>query len=237
MGDVYYEIVQARTKTVIVIHWLVALSTVVLVFTGLYIANPFLIFGQGEAYQTFMMAKVRFIHFAAAIVLDISFLVRLYLAFFSTFKCDACEVLPTPRNFKEAFEQIKYFWTFKGQDKEFHIVEPLDGLLFFGLHLVLVLQLFTGFAIYVSGIDLYTNGLWYVWAAFLHILTDWTLYVFGGLSGVRLVHHFTTWLIITGAFIHIYIQIWKTVKLKRGHITSIIGGYKLVAKKEKKPTG
>ena len=229
--ETYYEIVQTRTSLVVLMHWLIVLSTVVLVFTGLYIANPFLIFGQGEAYQTFIMAKIRFIHFISAIVLDVSFLVRVYLSFFSTFKCDSCEVLPTPTNIKKALKEVKYFWTFKGTLNEFDSVEPLDGLQFFALHLVLVLQLFTGFAIYVSGIE-HLTGVWQYWTTFLHYATDWTLYVFGGLTGVRLVHHFTTWLIVAGAFLHIYIQIWKTIKLRRGSIASIIGGYKLIARKK-----
>ncbi|MBF0275652.1 MAG: Ni/Fe-hydrogenase, b-type cytochrome subunit [Nitrospinae bacterium] len=225
----YLEMIKTKSGTIRFLHWSVFFSTVFLVITGFYIADPVLLFGQGEAYQAFVMAKVRFIHFISAIILDVSFLVRLYLAFFSTFHADWNEVIPTPKNFKEAIEESRYYWTFKGTLKEYRWVDPMDGIHFFGLHLVLVLQLFTGFAIYVSGIEL-TTGIMGLWATTLHIATDWTLWAFGGLPGVRLVHHVTMWLVVVGAFIHIYTQIWKTIKLKRSDMSSIIGGYKLKAR-------
>jgi len=224
----YLELVKTKSTTVRVLHWLLFFSTVSLCGTGFYIADPFLFYGQGEATEAFTMAKIRGIHFWSAIVLDVVFLLRLYLAFFSTFHRDWYEVIPSPRHFWEAAKEIKYYWTLKGKLTEYRWVDPLDGIHFFGLHLVILLQLFTGFALYVSGIEL-VGGIYGIWATSLHWATDWTLVAFGGLPGVRLVHHVATWLVMIGAFIHIYTQVWKTIKLRRADMSAIIGGYRLRA--------
>ncbi|MBF0275444.1 MAG: Ni/Fe-hydrogenase, b-type cytochrome subunit [Nitrospinae bacterium] len=228
----YLEMIQVKSGMVRFLHWVIFVTTISLVITGFYIANPVLLFGIGEATYTFVMAKVRFIHFISAILLDVAFLIRLYIAFFSTFHADWYEVLPTFKNVKDAWEESKFYWNFKGRLKEFRWVDPMDGIHFFALHLVLVLQLFTGFAIYVSSIELQT-GIMGLWSMTLHYATDWTLVVFGGLPGVRLAHHVTMWFVIVGAFIHIYTQIWKTIKLKRADMSAILGGYKLKAREVK----
>jgi Ni/Fe-hydrogenase 1 B-type cytochrome subunit len=226
--QILLEMIKTKSAAVRILHWIIFFATIDLVVTGLYIADPVLMFGVGEPYQTFVMAKTRLLHFTGAICLDVAFLIRLYLAFFSTFHKDWREVLPTPENVKDAAHTLKYYWTFKGQLKEYRWVDPLDGLTFLALHLIIAAQLFTGFALYVSGIELAT-GMIGLWAFTLHAFTDWTVWLFGGLPGVRLVHHLTMWVVVTGAFLHIYMQVWKTIKLRRGDISAIVSGYKLMS--------
>ncbi|MBI5178242.1 MAG: Ni/Fe-hydrogenase, b-type cytochrome subunit [Nitrospinae bacterium] len=225
------EMIKTKSATVRILHWIIFFSTVDLVITGLYIGDPVLMAGVGEPYQTFVMAKTRLLHFTGAVCLDVAFLIRLYLAFFSTFHRDWKEVIPTPDNVRGAWDTMKYYWTFKGQLKEHRWVDPLDGLTFLALHFILAMQLFTGFALYVSGIEL-ASGMIGLWAATLHAFTDWTGWLFGGLPGVRVVHHLTMWIVVSGAFLHIYMQVWKTIKLKRADISAIISGYKLMAVKK-----
>jgi Ni/Fe-hydrogenase 1 B-type cytochrome subunit len=221
------ELVKVKSATVRILHWLIFLATADLLLTGLYIGWPVLLAGAGEPYQTFVMAKVRLLHFSGAIVLDVAFLLRLYLAFFSTFHRDWKEVLPTPTNVANAAETMRYYWTLKGTLKEYRWVDPLDGLTFFALHMVLAAQLFTGFALYAPGIELST-GMIGIWAKTLHLLTDWTVWLFGGLPGVRFVHHLTLWIMVTGVLLHVYMQVWKTIKLRRADISAIVSGYKLM---------
>ena len=227
---IFLEMVKVKTAGVRALHWVIFFSTVSLVLTGLYIADPFWLSGTGEAYQTFVMAKIRLIHFLSAIALDVAFLVRLYIAFFSIFHADWREVLPSSENLKEAWESFRFYWTLEGKQRDHRWIDPFDGISFHLLHLILLLQLFTGFALYVSGIELSAG----IWAKTLHLATDWTLVVFGGLPGVRLMHHITLWLVVSGAFLHIYLQIWKTIKLQRADISAIVNGYKLMAVKRGK---
>lgn len=226
------EMIKVKSGMVRFLHWVIVLTTVTGCVTGFYIGAPVLLYGTGEAYQTFIMAKVRLIHFMSAVCLDVAFLIRLYLAFFSTFHRDWKEVLPTPSNLSDAKKTWKFYWNLEGPQTDYRWVDPFDGLTFLALHMVLVLQLFTGFALYVSGIET-SPGVVGLWAATLHFFTDWTVWAFNGLPGVRLVHHLTLWIMITGAFLHIYLQIWKTIKLQRADISAIVSGYKLMAVKPK----
>jgi len=225
---IFLELVNVKSATVRVLHWIIFAATIDLFVTGLYIADPALMVGIGEPYQTFVMAKTRLLHFAGAIILDVAFLIRLYLAFFSTFHRDWREVLPTPKNLRDASGTFRYYWTLEGKLKEYRWVDPFDGITFFLLHLILVMQLFTGFALYVSGIEL-SSGAIGLWAATIHFTTDWTAWLFGGLPGVRLVHHLTLWIMVSGVLLHVYLQVWKTIKLKRADISAIISGVKLMA--------
>lgn len=230
---IYLEMVKMKSATVRILHWLIFLSTCGLLLSGLYIGFPTLLAGTGEPYQTFVMAKIRLIHFSCAIVLDVAFLLRLYLAFFSTFHKDWKEVLPTPSNIREALGTLRFYWTLKGKHDDSRWVDPFDGLTFFALHMILAAQLFTGFALYAPGIEL-SSGSIGLWASTLHLLTNWTLWLFGGLTGVRFVHHLTLWIIVSGVLLHVYLQIWKTVKLGRADIMAIISGIKLMPSKRRR---
>jgi Ni/Fe-hydrogenase 1 B-type cytochrome subunit len=83
----------------------------------------------------------------------------------------------------------------------------------------------TGFQMYVASFTgTSAVGAW--WPTMMHICTDWTLLVFGGLTGVTLTHLFITWLIIIFIFYHIYIEIWRSIVWKEGDILIPFGGYK-----------
>ena len=60
-------------------HWVHAISILVLAGTGYLIANP-LPSVSGEASNSFLMGNMRMIHFIAAYVFTIGFLVRIYWA-------------------------------------------------------------------------------------------------------------------------------------------------------------
>ncbi len=58
-----------------IVHWVNALSLTVLFATGLYIAHPVLS-SSGEAWDSFVMGRVRQIHFATAYVFTAALLLR-----------------------------------------------------------------------------------------------------------------------------------------------------------------
>ena len=68
----------------IIDHWVRVISIVVLTFTGLYIHWPFIAGGP----ESFIMAWMRFFHFIAAYALILGLVVRVYMAFRSTFDSD-----------------------------------------------------------------------------------------------------------------------------------------------------
>ncbi|MBI5186397.1 MAG: cytochrome b/b6 domain-containing protein [Nitrospinae bacterium] len=214
------QVVRVRNATNRVLHWLVFFAVIDLLITGYYIGNPILAYGQGEAYQATIMADIRFYHFIGAMVLDICIMLRVYLAFFSLYHRDWHELMPTPGNLKGAFGIIKSYLTFR-KPPFFRYVDPFDGMMFLVLQLLMALQLFTGFQIYVHGL---APDYW--WARVIHFGTDWTLWAFGSAQHVRMVHHLVQWIVVSGIILHVYIQVIKTVIWEDGHISAIFGGYK-----------
>jgi Ni/Fe-hydrogenase 1 B-type cytochrome subunit len=94
------------------------------------------------------------------------------------------------------------------------------------LHLMLIFMLLTGLQLYVHGLasGISSIGAW--WPMMLHIATDWTLTLFGGNMGVRIVHHTVMWWILSWVVFHIYYQIWRTIYWKEGDISIAFGGEK-----------
>lgn len=205
------------------IHLANGLAIVAAAATGFYIANPF--YAAGYPY---VMAWNRTIHLTAAIVLDVSVIVIAYLYFFSREDPTALrELRPTRANLvrlQEAFLNVVTMNRRKRFDSS--RPDPFNALLFTLLHVMVVFQLLTGLQLYVVGLEsgISSVGAWWPWI--MHVATDWTLVVFGGLGGVRVAHHIMMYPIIVWAILHIYYEVWRTVMWKEGDIAICFGGYK-----------
>lgn len=105
-------------------------------------------------------------------------------------------------------------------------LDPLNALLFVLLHLMVVFQLLTGLQLYVVGLEsgISSVGPWWPWL--MHVSTDWTQTVFGGLGGVRVAHHIMMYSILAWAVVHIYYEVWRAVVWKGGDIAISFAGYK-----------
>jgi Ni/Fe-hydrogenase 1 B-type cytochrome subunit len=205
-----------------IIHWAVFLSVLVLLVTGNYIAHtPSAITPEGEPYDTFFMAQMRFAHFLAAIVFDVAIFASIYLIFFSSFHAPWRILLPTPTNLKRSWIQLKYYWRLSGESVDYEYEDPVDIISFLSFHILAILLMVTGFALYVAS---YAIDWWWPWL--LHLTTDWFVALMGGLKNVRIAHHVMWWLIVIWALIHIYFQIWKTIKFRTGNLDAIVGGYR-----------
>ncbi len=209
-----------RNFTNRLLHWTMFFAVMVLLPTGYYIGNPTAVYGQGEPVQAFVMADIRLYHFYAAMALDVAIMIRFYLAFFSVYHRDWYEIIPTPANIYGALKVIGSYITFK-KPPFFRHTDPFDGFMFLTLHLFMVLQLVTGFQLYVHALP---GDYWF--AQLIHMGTDWITWLLGSDQTVRLVHHMMLWIMIAGIIVHVYIQVIKTVIWRDGHISTIIGGYK-----------
>ncbi len=217
------------SASVRIIHWTVFISVIVLLLSGLYIAyTPIYIIPDGEPVGTFFMAQIRFIHFVAAVIFDIAIFVSIYLIFFSVFRAAWRDLLPTAGNFKKFWIQLKYYWRLSGDKIEYEYEDPIDILSFLSFHVLAILLMFTGFALYVAS---YSVDWW--WPDLLHLTTDWVVWLFGGLRNVRTAHHIMWWLILIWVVVHVYFQLWKTIKFKTGNLDAIIGGYRYNGEKLK----
>jgi len=227
------------TPAMRIIHWVNVISMVVAIITGLYIAEPYYQTLIAEpAVDKYVMAWNRWGHFIVAIIFDVTSIIVAYLYFFSRFEQPWKKVIPTGKNIKEFFAVLVNLLTLN-RSKNFDSThsDSFNTVYFTIFHLLLAWMLFTGLQLYVHGLEsgLSSIGKW--WPAMLHLVTDWTIPVSGWMIGggptatlmdVRIVHHYTMWLIIVWVVFHIYYQVWRTIFWKEGDIAIVIGGDKFV---------
>ncbi len=228
--------VKRMTGTMRIIHWLNAICMVVAVITGLYIGHPYYqSFIADPALDKYVMAWNRWGHFIVAIIFDVTAVIIGYLYFFSRFEKPYKKLIPTGKNIKEFFEVFLNLITFNRRKKFDSSHSDSYNIVFFTIfHLLLIFMLFTGLQLYVHGLASGESSIGTWWPAMLHLVTDWTLDVFGGNMGVRIAHHTSMYLILVWVMCHVYYQIWRTIFWKEGDIAIVIGGSKFVREEEKK---
>jgi Ni/Fe-hydrogenase 1 B-type cytochrome subunit len=226
--------VQRMTTAMRINHWVVALSMIVAVVTGLYIGHPYYqSYIADPAVDKYVMAYNRLFHFIVAIIFDVSSVVVAYLYFCSRFEKAYKKLLPTPKNILEflavalnliTFNRVKKFDSSHG--------DSFNAVFFFIFHLLLIWMLLTGLQLYVHGLESGESSIGGWWPALLHIATDWTVGVTGGtFMDVRLSHHYTMYAIIAWSMFHIYYQVWRTIFWQEADIAIAFGGSKFVEDK------
>jgi len=197
----------------IVEHWVRVVSLVVLTFTGFYIHWPFMSGGP----ESFLMAWVRFFHFIAAYALSLGLIVRVYMAFRSTFDADWKD-FSVVKNVKNVPDILAYYLFMKKTHKAIRKYNPLQALFY----------LFTGLVIIFTAL---TGGSLYHGNAFGFIPCpgsfQWVLSLLGGESNTRIWHILTMWFFIMFALVHVYMAIMITWVQKDRTFSSIFTGYKL----------
>jgi Ni/Fe-hydrogenase 1 B-type cytochrome subunit len=197
----------------IIEHWVRVLSIVVLTFTGLYIHWPFIAGGP----ESFIMAWMRFFHFVAAYALILGLVVRVYMAFRSTFDSDWRDFSIT-ENIKNIPDILGYYLFIKGSHKDYRKYNPLQALAYLFVALVIIFTALTGGALYHGRVFL--------------ILTApdsfrWVSSLLGGESYTRIWHILAMWFFIIFMLIHVYMSIMISMINKDKTFSSIFTGYKL----------
>jgi Ni/Fe-hydrogenase 1 B-type cytochrome subunit len=212
-------------------HWVVAISMIGAIVTGLYIGHPYYqSFIADPAATKWVMAWNRWIHFMIAIIFDVSSIVVAYMYFFSRFEKPYKKLIPSGQNIREFCSVVLNLVTLnRSKDFDSSHADSFNAVFFFVFHMMLVWMLLTGLQLYVHGLasGLSSIGSW--WPAMLHFFTDWTLAATGGTNmDVRLSHHYTMYYIIAWIMFHVYYQVWRTIFWKEGDISIVVGGSKYV---------
>ena len=196
-------------------HWVRVLALTILTFTGFYIHWPFLPGGEPGGFA--VMAWMRFAHFTAAYIFILGLVVRLYLAFNSTFDADWRD-FGIIRNLKNIPDILLYYLFLKKTHKEYRRYNPLQAFTYlFWIFLILFLTL-TGFALYRGKVF----GIIPAQDSFL-----WVRDLLGGESYTRIWHFLAMWVFLITTAIHVYMAA-MTTWIRRDHtFRSIFSGYKL----------
>ncbi len=196
-------------------HWVNALAVTVLFLTGLYIAGP-LLTSTGEPWETFTMARVRQIHFAAAFIFIVFFLWRsLWLIIGNTYARSGFPYVWRASWWKDLFGQAwDYLRLDLGRPHAGH--NSLAGFfyaIFVGLCL---LQMLTGLALYSESDP---GGFW-------STTVGWVIPLLGGSMRTHMWHHMFAWCFLWFVIVHVYIVLLDTRQYRNGLIGSMIHGYK-----------
>ena len=207
------ELVRDWSLGYILDHWIRVMAIAVLIFTGLYIHTPFIAGGP----DSFIMAWMRFFHFVAAYALVLGLVIRVYMAFKSTFDADWKD-FSIMENLKNVPDVLGYYLFIKGSHKDYRKYNPLQALAYLFTGLVIIFTALTGGALY--------HG------KFLMIVPApgafrWVSSLLGGESYTRIWHILAMWYFIVFLLIHVYLAISITLVNKDRTLTSIFTGYKL----------
>lgn len=212
LGKVYVWELPVR-----IFHWINAFSIILLVITGIYIGRPFV--GASipeEAYFSFLMGWVRYIHFFAAFAFTANLLFRLYWVWKGN---QYAKSNPFKAQFwKDVWQTIKYYLFLPNKKKHtigHNRLAELSYWIFIGLGSIIMIL--TGFYLFFEP----------QFESSFAGLFSYVAFLFGGDSfSVRSWHHLVAWGYIIFMVIHIYMAFREDWLSKNGTMSSIVTGYK-----------
>lgn len=200
-----------------IFHWVNAAAIVILMITGLYIANPFLSpTVHTHATPSIVMTLMRNIHFYTAFIFTAFLIFRCYWSFKGN---QYSRSYPWRLEFWQgAFEVLKYYLFLPNKKKHYIGHNPMAELSYW------IFIVFGSIVISFTGYYLLFEPTPHTWYA---ALFSWVPAVFGGDSmSVRGVHHLVAWFFIIFTIIHIYMAFRDDYLGKNGSMSSICTGYK-----------
>lgn len=207
------------TPLVRLLHWIRAFSIFFLIFSGFYLAYPFLTPEQNPEPTNFLYALFRSWHLIFGFVLIAISFARLYIFFAYTKNHNERISMADLINRKIWIEQIKNY-LFLGEHPHIKgVYNPIQFFSYLFLGILVLIMCLSGVILYYN---VYHNGLGIVFEA----MFKWLEVLLGGLSNVRVIHHVTMWVIIVFIPIHVYMVVWNAIKHPDGGADSIVGGFR-----------
>ena len=201
-------------------HWVHAISIIVLSVTGYFIGQP-MASVPGEASDNFLMGNIRLIHFIAAYVVTIGFVVRIYWAIVGNHYAREIFILPIWKGVwwrGLLYEMRFYLFMTRGIQKRPGRGPLAQLAMFFFNTLITLFMIFTGFALYSEGLG---EGSW------ADKMFGWVIPLIGSSEAVHNWHNLGMWIMIVFMIIHIYMAIRADIISRQSSISTIIGGWRM----------
>ncbi len=197
-----------------IFHWTLAVSTAILILTGIYIHYPPITTKWAEFRPQYIMATLRYWHFAVAYFFMAALAVRLYLFFFGNKYERINDALPVnKKNIKSLWHGIQ-FYLYLTDEHEYRLGHTvLAGIIYFVLFLSGVVMSLTGLYL------LYPEVGWI--ANMGHMLFDTP-------QQARLIHYLLNWFFIFFILVHLYIAIWNDFNAPEAIISGAFSGSKMI---------
>jgi len=200
-------------------HWLRALSIVVLVATGFYIAVPFITPTPNPEPTGFLQNYIRAFHLFFGFLLIAVVIFKSYIFLFVKDSTGERLSVLDALSPKIWAQQIGYYLLISKHPKLRGTYNPIQFVAYVGFYLMIFGIILTGLMLYVQ---VYHDGLA---GALYHPMMKLTA-MMGGLAVVREVHHILTWGIMLFVVVHIYMAIWNAIYGKEGSMDAIFSGLK-----------
>ena len=207
-------------------HWVMMLAMIALAITGYLIGSPLPAIG-GEPYDTYFFATIRMIHFIAAWVFAIAFVVRVYWAFVGNHHARSIFLPPfwSLEWWKGMWSQLKYYLFLKDESDLWVGHNPLaQAAMFFMYTLGTIFVIVTGFALYAEQ---------WGWGLLPMNLMGWVFVVFGDPQQVRTLHHLAMWYLLLFAVVHVYMVFREDVMSGESVVGTMISGIRLFKREPK----
>jgi Ni/Fe-hydrogenase 1 B-type cytochrome subunit len=159
-----------------VTHWVMALSVIVLILTGLNIRFP-------GCLPWADMNTSRFFHFIAMYALIFSWLAHIY----HTVIAERATELFYPSELKKIPGVVKYYLFISDEPPRFLKYNPMQKLMYNGIWVLIFIQVATGILLY--------------WPKSFMGITN----ALGGLMAMRMLHDFMTYVFISFIIVHVYL--------------------------------
>lgn len=196
-------------------HWIHVASIALLAFTGYYIGNPFIVV-PSQTDQTYLMGWIRYIHFISAFAFGLGFLVRIYWFFVGNSYASWRDWFPvSEERWRLFWKQLKYYVFLERKRPHYMGHNPVAGLGYAALGLMILIQGIIGFALYAEP---YASGFW-------RVMFGWLLTLFGNQT-LRLIHHAMMWLFGIFFIVHIYMAVLEEVEEREFSLSAIVSGVK-----------
>lgn len=200
-------------------HWIRALSILILIVTGFYIAEPFVAPISNGQPTNFMQAYFRFAHIVFGFVMTAVVVWKLYLTFFAkAYKHERHSVqdMFSPMVW---VKQIGYYLFITKHPHLKGVYNPLQSMAYIGLYIVFFVLILTGLILHAN---VYHEGFGGLIYAPMRVLEE----MMGGLAMVREIHHIAMWVVIIIVTIHIYMASFNAIFGKNGSMDAIFSGMK-----------
>lgn len=204
-------------------HWIRAISIFVLIVTGFYLADPFLLAEPKPTPTNFQQAEWRFWHLVFGFALIGVTIFKTHLFFFGRISKKERVSFWDFINPKVWFKQIGYYMLVSHHPETKGVYNPLQFVAYLTIFICIAVISLTGLIMYVH---VFHEGLG---GAIYDILRPIEA-MMGGLAAVRYIHHIAMWVFILFIPVHVYMAVFNSVFAKNGAMDSIFSGYRFFKK-------
>ncbi len=196
-------------------HWVNVVSIAVLGLTGAYIHWPFLV--SPRTGEPFLMGWARLLHLVAGWALAASLIGRFYWGFVGNRYARWREFFPflTREGRRRMARVLRYYLLLEPRLPPHAGHNAVAATAYAGLFLVLLFQVFSGFALYAQ----YNPG------GLAYQLFGW-LFDLATNRWIRLGHYFVVWVVCAFVIVHVYAMWMSDLASRDGTSGSMFSGYK-----------